>query len=133
LARNLLTTTYNTTAKPYEEKAVSDKSKLYDANTDLSAPCSCGQHHSKHEHDAHAAIDHEVLGREVVESAMVRALFPDDRARRRFLKAVGANTATAAIASVLPVGAMQALAQDSGRRRKRISRSALFRSPAPRP
>ena len=43
---------------------------------------------------------------------MVRALFPDDGARRRFMRAVGANTAMAAIASVLPIGAMQALAQD---------------------
>jgi nitrate/nitrite transport system substrate-binding protein len=32
--------------------------------------------------------------------------------RRRFLQAVGANTARAAIASVLPIGAMQAMAQD---------------------
>ena len=109
---------------------MSNTTKLYDANADLSAPCSCGKHHSKKEHDAkperaakyeHAAqheraaqavVDHEVLGREVVESAMVRALFPDDRARRRFLGAVGANTAIAAIGNVLPIGAMQALAQD---------------------
>jgi nitrate/nitrite transport system substrate-binding protein len=97
---------------------MSDITKLYDAQADLSAPCSCGQHHTQQEHTVHpsrtikGAVDHEVLGREVVESAMVRALFPDDRARRRFLGAVGANTAMAAIASVLPIGAMQALAQD---------------------
>lgn len=97
---------------------MSDITKLYDAQADLSAPCSCGQHHTQQEHNAHpsrtikGAVDHEVLGREVVESAMVRALFPDDRARRRFLGAVGANTAMAAIASVLPISAMQALAQD---------------------
>ncbi len=93
---------------------MSDVTKPYDANADLSAPCSCGKHHSKQEHErsAQATVDHEVLGREVVESAMVRALFPDDRARRRFIKAVGSNTAMAAIASVLPIGAMQALAQD---------------------
>ena len=86
---------------------------VYSANADLSAPCSCGQHGSQHAHDkTQAKVDHETLGREVVESAMVRALFPDDRVRRGFLKAVGANTAMAAIASVLPIGAMQALAQD---------------------
>ena len=84
----------------------------YDAQTILSAPCSCGKQHSQHEHVAHAAVDHEALGCEVVESAMVRALFPNDSARRRFLGAVGKNTAMAAIASVLPIGAMQALAQD---------------------
>ncbi len=93
---------------------MSDVTKLYDANADLSAPCSCGKNHSNQEHEqsAQRAVDHEALGAEVVESAMVRALFPDDRARRRFIKAVGVNTATAAIASVLPLGAMQALAQD---------------------
>ncbi len=97
---------------------MTDAIKIYDANVTLSATCSCGKHASEQEHDAkhgleaHAPVDHEVLGREVIESAMVRALFPDDRARRRFLGAVGANAAMAAIASVLPIGAMQALAQD---------------------
>jgi nitrate/nitrite transport system substrate-binding protein len=91
---------------------MSDDNKLYDAHADLSAPCSCGKHRSQDEHNARAKADHEALGRGVVESAMVRALFPDDRARRRFLRAVGANTAMGAIASVLPIGAMQALAQD---------------------
>ena len=94
---------------------MSDFTKLYDAHADLSAPCSCGKHGSQHEHDKHhpqTKVDHETLGHQTVESAMVRALFPDDRVRRGFLKAVGANTAMAAIASVLPIGAMQALAQD---------------------
>jgi nitrate/nitrite transport system substrate-binding protein len=96
--------------------------KVYDAEADLSAPCSCGKPHAKDEHDAQSvarheriaqgAMDAETLAHQTVESAMVRALFPDDRARRRFLGAVGVNTAMAAIASVLPIGAMQALAQD---------------------
>ena len=93
---------------------MSNNTKLYDVSADLSAPCSCGKHHSKqeHEHSERSVVDPEVLARDVVESAMVRALFPDDRARRRFLGAVGKNTAMAAISSVLPIGAMQALAQD---------------------
>ena len=92
-----------------------DPTQIYDANADLRAPCSCGQHGSQREHDHHiqqTKVDHETLGSNAIESAMVRALFPDDRARRGFLKAVGANTAMAAIASVLPIGSMQALAQD---------------------
>ena len=89
-----------------------DVPQLHNANAALSAPCACGQHRSKQEHDAHVVRDAETLGRDTVESAMVRALFPNDHARRRFLKAVGTNTAMAAIASVLPIGAMQALAQD---------------------
>jgi nitrate/nitrite transport system substrate-binding protein len=43
---------------------------------------------------------------------LVKALLPDEGLRRRFLRAVGANTARAAIASVLPMGALQAMAQD---------------------
>src|SRR5690349_5911880 len=93
---------------------MTDTRQLYDADSALGAPCSCGQHASQSEHlaQAHAAPDAEALARSTIESAMVRALFPDDRARRRFLRAVGANTAMAAIASMLPIGAMQALAQD---------------------
>jgi hypothetical protein len=49
-----------------------------------------------------------------VEASLVKALFPVDSVRRGFLKAVGANTARAAIASVLPIGALQAMAQDKG-------------------
>ena len=77
---------------------MSDITKLYDLNMDLSAPCSCGKPHSKQEHEraaqavAPSVVDPEALGRDVIESAMVRALFPDDRARRRFLGAVGKNT-----------------------------------------
>src|SRR5262249_4934246 len=39
-----------------------------------------------------------------VEAAVVRALFPNDRGRRAFLRAVGATTALAAIAQFLPLG-----------------------------
>jgi nitrate/nitrite transport system substrate-binding protein len=92
---------------------MSEFSKLYDASADIHAPCPCGLHGSRHEHDAQARVTNaETLAREKVESTMLRALFPDARQRRGFLKAVGANTAMAAIASVLPIGAMQALAQD---------------------
>ena len=92
---------------------MSEVSKPYDASVHMHAPCVCGNHGSQHEHDAQVkTTDAETLARETVESAMVRALFPNDTLRRGFLKAVGANTAMAAIASVLPIGAMQALAQD---------------------
>jgi len=52
------------------------------------------------------------LSDDFVEAVLVRALLPDDALRRRFLRAVGAGTARAAIASVLPVGALQAMAQE---------------------
>ncbi|WP_142850382.1 CmpA/NrtA family ABC transporter substrate-binding protein [Telmatospirillum sp. J64-1] len=67
------------------------------------AGCSCGQHKSQAEHDSALASDEGRLSR-VVESAAMRALFPNDLTRRNFLRAVGSSAATAAIASVLPLG-----------------------------
>ena len=87
----------------------------YDPNRALGSACSCGQHATQSAHDSadHLASDEpEVLSNRIIESAMVRALFPHDETRRRFIRAVGVNTAMAAIASVLPIGAMQALAQE---------------------
>ncbi|MBP7661912.1 MAG: ABC transporter substrate-binding protein, partial [Burkholderiaceae bacterium] len=52
------------------------------------------------------------LSADFIEAVLVKALLPDEGLRRRFLRAVGANTARAAIASVLPMGALQAMAQD---------------------
>jgi nitrate/nitrite transport system substrate-binding protein len=49
-----------------------------------------------------------------IESALLAAVVPHAPTRRRFLQAVGVNTALAALASVLPVGAMQALAKEPG-------------------
>jgi nitrate/nitrite transport system substrate-binding protein len=87
----------------------------YDPMLSLGSACSCGKHTNQSEHDASAmpeGDDPEPLSNRVIESAMVRALFPHDETRRRFIRAVGVNTAMAAIASVLPIGAMQALAQE---------------------
>ena len=81
--------------------------------------CPCGAHVSQAEHDAQQqavmkarGTQAESLSDDFVEAALVKALFPQDALRRRFLQAVGVNTARAAIASVLPIGAMQAMAQD---------------------
>ena len=49
-----------------------------------------------------------------MEASLMKALFPVDSVRRGFLKAVGANTARAAIASLLPLPALQAMAQERG-------------------
>ena len=77
--------------------------------------CSCGQHATAQEHDAAATArktDPELLSNDIVEEAILRAMFPQDSLRRTFLRAVGANTVRAAIASVLPLGALQAMAQE---------------------
>ena len=79
----------------------------YDADRTLRLRCACGQEHAPAEHDSVVAASNAAL-----EASLVKALFPLDSVRRTFLRAVGANTARAAIASVLPLGALQAMSQD---------------------
>jgi len=81
--------------------------------------CCCGQHGSQRQHDAEAQAalqqrgqDVETLTNDVVEEALMRSLFPRLAERREFLRAVGKNAARAAIASVLPLGSLQAMAQE---------------------
>lgn len=84
------------------------------------AACSCGQHASQHEHDQEAekarmlrARDAETLSKDFMEAAVVKALFPEDATRRRFLRAVGAGTAMAAISSILPFDSLHAMAAEA--------------------
>jgi len=84
-------------------------SDTFDADRPLAMRCACGRDHAPGAHvgaieDANAKL----------EASLVKALFPVDSVRRGFLRAVGANTARAAILSVLPLGALQAMAQDKG-------------------
>ena len=92
----------------------------YSEQSSLSG-CTCGAHASQQEHDLQdererlaRGCDSESLSRDFVEAAAVRALFPHDATRRRFLKAVGMGTAMAAIASVLPLQSLQAMAEEKG-------------------
>src|SRR5437660_6779628 len=72
--------------------------------------CSCGQHVSEAEHE-HAALalrcepapSEDKRYESVVASAVMRAMFPQDVARRAFLKSVGASTALAAISQFFPL------------------------------
>lgn len=99
----------------------------FDADKPLMMSCSCGQHKSAEEHQAATAQDaadelirrsqtdsFEQYSREFIEASLVKAIFPQDAMRRRFLRAVGKSTAMAAILSVLPVASLQAMAQDRG-------------------
>ena len=80
--------------------------------------CGCGRHSDQAAHDAdtaRATDDVEALAGRAVDQAVMRALFPDDTRRRRFLKAVGANTALAAVAQFFPLAAArEAFAQGKG-------------------
>ena len=92
-----------------------------DHRTRLGSCCTCGRHSSQDEHDAAAVVQDdlpdnaiETLNSRVLRSAVMRAMFPHDETRRRFLRAVGASTAMAALSSVLPFGAIEAMAQERG-------------------
>ena len=77
------------------------------------AGCACGRHRSEAEHEYAArrqlqctpverdSEDKRYQG--VVASAVMRAVFPKDAARRSFLKAVGASTALAALSQFFPL------------------------------
>jgi nitrate/nitrite transport system substrate-binding protein len=73
--------------------------------------CSCGRHTSEAEHQA-ALTGTEADFAQVVETTVLRALFPDAASRRALLQAVGASTVAAAVSSLFPIGtATEVLAQ----------------------
>jgi nitrate/nitrite transport system substrate-binding protein len=85
----------------------------YDADRPLLMRCACGQDHAPTEHRA-GPSNSEAMSHDFIEASLVKALFPQESVRRRFLRAVGAGTARSAIASLLPIGALQAMAQERG-------------------
>ncbi|MGK2900548.1 MAG: CmpA/NrtA family ABC transporter substrate-binding protein [Burkholderiaceae bacterium] len=84
----------------------------YDADRPLMLRCRCGADHPPADHAA--AIGAEGWSRDFIEATLVKALLPSEPLRRRFLQAVGATTARAAITSLLPLGALEAMAQEGG-------------------
>jgi len=97
----------------------------FDADSKLHpAGCSCGRHKSQAEHDrqmqAAAGLDSdEKQYGNIVASAVIRAMFPQDNARRAFLKAVGASTAIAAVSQFFPLAtATDAFAQGGALEKK---------------
>ncbi len=93
---------------------MTDRYDAYDPDRPLMLRCACGEDHAPGEHPQAGPASAQELSDRFVEASLVKALFPVDSVRRGFLKAVGANTARAAIASVLPIGALQAMAQERG-------------------
>jgi nitrate/nitrite transport system substrate-binding protein len=88
----------------------------FDPSVTLHNGCNCGRHGSQAEHEL---AETETLNRRVIEAAVMRALFPKDAERRRFLKAVGASAAFAAVSSLIPFGALEAMAQEKGKPEKK--------------
>jgi nitrate/nitrite transport system substrate-binding protein len=98
-------------------------SNPFDSKTRLR--CSCGKHDSQAEHNAEIQRADSLAGSQdqlisnVVEQAVMRALFPQDSMRRKFLQAVGAPTAMAAVGSILPLATVKdAFAQGAGKLEK---------------
>ena len=85
----------------------------FDADRSLqNGRCSCGRHRSQVEHEKAAQAATDARTTRIVESAVVRALFPEDHTRRAFLSAVGTSTALAAISQFFPLAwAKEAFAQ----------------------
>src|ERR1043165_4617963 len=90
----------------------------FDPDRNFRAGCACGQHQSAAEHEQARAWRCEPVESEekryegVVASAVMRAMFPQDVARRAFLKSVGAATALAAVSQFFPLKtATEAFAQ----------------------
>jgi nitrate/nitrite transport system substrate-binding protein len=85
----------------------------FDPKNPLSrAGCACGRHVTQAEHERDAQLQcapvesqsDEQRYQGVVASAVMRAMFPQDAARRAFLKSVGASTALAAVSQFFPLG-----------------------------
>src|SRR5947209_1756464 len=91
--------------------------------------CVCGRHSSQAEHDFDSQpqfsctpVESEEKRHErIVASAVMRAVFPKDAARRLFLKSLGASTALAALSQLFPLkAATEALAQSGTIEKKEL-------------
>jgi nitrate/nitrite transport system substrate-binding protein len=75
----------------------------------LTSGCKCGRHATEAEHEREQRLMCAAVASEekrydgVIASAVMRAVFPKDLARRTFLKAVGASTALAALSQIFPL------------------------------
>ena len=97
---------------------------LFDANHRLrNGSCSCGSHANQGEHERAvqnvaqrtATAPEQGDYESVVAAALMRAIFPQDAARRACLKEVGASTALAALAQFFPLAtATEVFAQGTG-------------------
>jgi nitrate/nitrite transport system substrate-binding protein len=111
----------------------------YDADRPLLMRCRCGAHASEVEHAQALSADQaaatlrarsetaefEAYSNDFIEASLIKAVFPQDAVRRRFLRAVGKNAAMAAIGSVLPVASLQAMAQETGGKNGALEKTSL--------
>lgn len=99
---------------------MSPSSPASDEGSYLRPQCPCGEHASMEEHRtelgsamrADAYVGEEQYIDRSIETAVIRALFPEDTSRRRLIAAVGASTLLAAVAQVFPLRTAQAAVKD---------------------
>jgi len=123
------------TNQPLKNELLPKESMRYDA-FDASRPllmnCACGQPHASGDSSICSSAGQfnsalkapstpcvEQTSHDFMQAAFVKALFPVDSVRRGFLRAVGVNAARAAISSVLPLGALHAMAEERGANEKK--------------
>jgi nitrate/nitrite transport system substrate-binding protein len=97
----------------------------FDSARRLRTGCPCGRHASGAEHDAGLALqcaapeDEARRYESVVASAVMRAVFPKEVARRAFLKSVGASAALGVLSQFFPIKmATEVFAQGAGKLEK---------------
>jgi nitrate/nitrite transport system substrate-binding protein len=103
--------TYFRQASVIKEPAMSTFDNPFDPHSGLGTGCACGKPGSQAEHDGEARgllqrslrESEDQRYEDVVASAVMRAVFPKDAARRAFLKSVGASTALAALLQFFPL------------------------------
>lgn len=95
----------------------------FDADRTLTrSGCACGLHRSVAEHDREHAlrcepvpvVSEEERYEDIVASAVMRAVFPQDAARRAFLKSAGAATTLAALSQFFPLKTATEAFADAG-------------------
>src|SRR5262249_44900506 len=99
------------TGATMERAPMSTFDNPFDPRRRLQLGCSCGRHvdEAEHERDGATQLQCTAVASEdkryegVVASAVMRAVFPRDAARRAFLKSVGASTALAALGQIFPL------------------------------
>ena len=96
-------------AKEFVQHTTSDFKVSAAASTSTcnhTGPCSCGEKSDP------VADSHEAMVDNVIEEAVIRAVFPNDLHRREFIRRVGKGAAAAMIAAAFPMQSFKAWAQD---------------------
>lgn len=97
-------------AKDFVAHTASDFQTMASTSTkpcNHTGPCSCQQ-----KEDSPVADSHESMVDNIIEEAVVRAIFPNDLVRRKFIGRVGKAAAASLVAGAFPMGSFKSWAAD---------------------